>query len=480
MGARKSEFFLADPTFCHKILSTMIIYLIRHRLALIYLALLLRPVYAQEGNTDQISDGESVRARMHYLEKPVVVEASSGPPLNYAPKRQSTDKLEVDLPFSDDSKIVERYSLAIQMIEGNGGVWDSQLVEQLSTLGNLQQQRLNHPAAIEAFRRAIQINRIAQGLHTPDQIPFLENMIDSLVATEDWEQADLYSDYLFFVQHKTYGINDPRLIPALQRLASWNIRAFNLGYGDQLGARLSTAQMLLSAGLRSVVTHYGQRDERTLQYLRDLARSAYYVKMYPEYLAGMDQPEFRARQENLRQKLNSRTIYPRSFSLGEAALKDIINYHIQKNGSVFLIAEAITHLADWYLIFDRRSNAQNRYLQAWSLLSTESDGDQLKEKLFGRVVPLPTFMDGPKNLEMRAPIPKVRSNLKNSTADVSFSVTITGGVRDLDVLTEENEENANLLSRLRRSVRFSKFRPVIENGRPVHSVGHVFRYRYWY
>ena len=253
-----------------------------------------------------------------------------------------------------------------------------------------------------------------------------------------------------------------------------------MGYGDQLGARLSTAQMLLSAGLRSVVTHYGQRDERTLQYLRDLARSAYYVKMYPEYLAGMDQPEFRARQENLRQKLNSRTIYPRSFSLGEAALKDIINYHIQKNGSVFLIAEAITHLADWYLIFDRRSSAQNRYLQAWSLLSTESDGDQLKEKLFGRVVPLPTFMDGPKNLEMRASIPKVRSNLKNSTADVSLSVTIAGGVRDLDVLTEENEENANLLSRLRRSVRFSKFRPVIEKGRPVHSAGHVFRYRYWY
>ena len=238
--------------------------------------------------------------------------------------------------------------------------------------------------------------------------------------------------------------------------------------------------MLLSAGLRIVASHYGRQDERFLQYLRDLARSAYYVKMYPEYLAGMDQPEFRAKQENLRQKLNSRTIYPRSFSLGEAALMDIIKYYIEEDGSVFAIAEAITHLADWYLIFERRADAQERYLQAWSLLSTEANGDELKKSLFGQVTPLPTFIEEPKNLEMRAASPKARSELQYSIADVSFTVSPTGAVRDLVVLAEENEGNANLFSRLRRSVRFSKFRPAIENGRPVSSKGHIFRYRYWY
>ena len=450
------------------------------RVSLIYLMFLLGRVYALESNTDEPSVEETSRVRLYYLEKPVVVDPNSATTLANAFLSQISETEEVDSISNADSETIERYALAIEMIENAGGVWDSQLVEQLSTLGNFQQQRLNHPAAIEAYRRAIQINRIAQGLHTPDQIPFLENMIESLVATEDWEQADLYSDYLFFVQHKVYGINDPRLIPALERLASWNIRAFNLGYGDQLGARLSSAQMLLSAGLRSVAAHYGRRDERFLQYLKDLVRSAYYVKMYPEYLVGIDQPEFRSRQENLRQKLNSNTIYPRSFSLGEAALRDIINYHIEEDGSVFAIAEAITHLADWYLLFDRRANSDNRYLQAWNLLSTEPDGDQLKERLFGNVVPLPTFIERPKNLEMRASNPKIRSNLKYSTADVSFSVSITGAVRNIEVLTEENEENANLLSRLRRNVRFSKFRPVIKKGRPTHSEGHVFRYRYWY
>ena len=448
---------------------------------LIFLLKFGTQAYAQEGVAGQPSV-ETIRStpKLHYLEKPIFIELNNQPNFTKELAIQNSEKAENGFTVGVGDGMTEPFELAIETIEENGGAWDSQLVEQLSSLGSLQQQRLNHPAAIQSFKRAIQISRIAQGLHTPDQIPLLENMIDSLVASENWEQADLYSDYLFSVQHKAYGIDDPRLIPALERLASWNISAFNLGYGDQLGARLSTAQMLLSAGLRAVVSHYGRRDERVLEYLKDLARSAYYVKMYPEFLTGMDQPEFRARQENLKQKLNSFTIYPRSFSLGEAALQDIINYHIQENGSVFAIAEAITHLADWYLLFDRRTIAQRRYLQAWSLLSTEPDGDKLKERLFGNVVPLPTFIDGPKNLEMRASVPKVRSKLNYSIADVSLSVSITGSVRDVTILAEEDEENANVLSRLRRAVRFSRFRPRIESGRPVHSEGHVFRYRYWY
>ena len=444
----------------------------------VLLVVLNSVVFAQAQSDPEVQP--ETRARLYYLEKPVSVEPGLQTTLSLLPARVAYEQGELDPLFGDRDENIERYSLAVEKIEAAGGAWDSGLVEQLTTLGELQQQQFNHLGAIEAYRRAVQINRITLGLHTPDQIPLLENMIDSYVAIENWEQADLYSNYLFFIQHKAYGINDPRVIPAIERLALWNIRAFNMGYGDQLGTRLSTAQMLLSAGLRIVASHYGRQDERFLQYLRDLARSAYYVKTYPEYLVGMDQPEFRAKQENLRQKLNINTIYPRSFSLGEAALQDIIDYHIKEDGSVFAIAEAITHLADWYLIFERRADAQNRYLQAWSLLSTEANGDTLKQNLFGQVVPLPTFIEEPKNLEMRASNPKVRRDLQHSIADVSFTVSSTGSVRDLVILAKEDERNANLFSRLRRSVRFSKFRPAIENGRPVRSEGHVFRYRYWH
>ena len=197
----------------------MNIYLLKLCLIISFLTISRGVLCAQDENIDELLVEDTARARIYYLEKPTVVDSNSSPALTNVPLRQRVKKSENDLPSSAYVENIERYTLAIEMIEDTGGVWDSQLVEQLSTLGDLQQQGLNHPAAIDAYRRAIQINRISQGLHTPDQIPFLENMIDSFVATEEWEQADLYSDYLFFVQHKAYGINDPRLIPALERYA---------------------------------------------------------------------------------------------------------------------------------------------------------------------------------------------------------------------------------------------------------------------
>ncbi len=52
------------------------------------------------------------------------------------------------------------------------------------------------------------------------------------MALGNWEEADTYNNYLFHVQQKAYGLNDPRLIPVLDRLATWNVQAFKIGYGN--------------------------------------------------------------------------------------------------------------------------------------------------------------------------------------------------------------------------------------------------------
>ena len=55
-----------------------------------------------------------------------------------------------------------------------------------------------------------------------------------------------------------------------------------------------------------------------------------------------------------------------------------------------------------------------------------------------------------------------------------------GAPRDVEVLTEETEENARQLSRLRRQIQRAIFRPLIVDGEIESSEGHIFRYRYWY
>ena len=70
--------------------------------------------------------------------------------------------------------------------------------------------------------------------------------------------------------------------------------------------------------------------------------------------------------------------------------------------------------------------------------------------------------------------------LDSDYADLIFDVTDTGEVRDVRTLSAETEDNKNQLSRLRRVVRTSHFRPIIIDGVPQRSANNVFRYRYWY
>ncbi|NKB34604.1 MAG: hypothetical protein GKR91_16040 [Pseudomonadales bacterium] len=452
----------------------------------ISLCLLISPLVISHAQTQAQDAAPEVTQpppppRIRYLEVPVAIEPGVDPQL----PEIAAPVLEIDP--DDDPEFIRRmnsireYSATVDLLEESGGAWESGLAEQLASIGELEQQQGNHLGAIEAFDRGIHINRIANGLHTLDQIPMVERMIDSYLALGNWEQADLYNNYLFFVQQKAYGAEDPRIIPVLDRLATWNMQAFNIGYGDSLGVRLSSAQILFKAAARMVGIHFGRDDERFVRYLRNLAISGYQVSRYPQYLMEVDRPEFRVDQELLRDQVNEGgSILPQGYGIGEAALRDIAQYYEDSSDDVYATAEVITHLADWYLMFERRRTAEAHYLRAWEMLAAEENGDELIQQLFGQVVQIPTFNNAPRNLQISSNTSSTTESLSFSYADVSLTVTASGSARNVEIITEETEENAEILSRLQREVRISKFRPLLEAGEPIRSDEHQFRYRYWY
>lgn len=389
---------------------------------------------------------------------------------------------EVVLDLEDDPESRQRlesireYEAVVADIEITGGVWDRGLIEELTALGSLQQQQGDHPEAIETFGRTIYINRINTGLHSLEQIPSVEHLIESYMAVGNLEQADLYNNYLFYVQQKAYGANDPRIIPVLDRLAKWNIYAFNLGYGEALGMRLSTAMILFNAAARMVGMHYGNNDERYVEYMRGIANSAYLVALNPELMAELNRPKNRNLQQMLRNKLNEiqTAELPKGFTAGARALSTVVNFYRAQEKSVGEVARALVDLGDWYLLFERRRAATEFYTEAWQLLSAIEDGDSQIQQLFDQVVPVPTFVNQTANF---ADVTDTRSS---GFADFVFDVTVFGGVRNIQMLSEESPQNASLLSQIRRRLRNTTYRPIIKQGRPVHSSGNHFRYRYWY
>lgn len=423
---------------------------------------------------------ESIRSRspLLYFDMPVAVEDGLDPVM---PLRPPPVDPESDPEFSMRLDSIREYSSTVSDIELDGGAWDGGLVEELAALGRLQQQQGDHLTAIETLDRAVHVNRINSGLYTLEQIPVVEQLIQSYMALGNWEQADIYNNYLFHVQQKAYGADDPRLIPVLDRLATWNIQAFKIGYGNLRGMRLRQSQIMFNAAARMVGIHFGREDERYINYQRHVANSAFLVASNPDLMLEIDRPEYRNMQQMLAQKLNEqRRVQPPGFRTGERALMEIARFYQEQGDDPYALAEAITHLADWYLIFDRRRGTLENYKLAWDILQELENGEELTEQLFGKVVPLPTFAS---SIEPPAAFYRNEDGtevLNFDYADLTFDVTTSGTVRNVESISEETEENQAQLSKLRISVRSMRFRPLIVDGEPQHSTGNHFRYRYWY
>lgn len=428
--------------------------------------------------TDE-APAEVGRSRLLYIDAPVSIQSGLDSVL---PELPPVTNPEEDPDYGLRTESIRQYGSIVADIEANGGAWDRSLSEELMSLGSLQQQQGDHLEAVETFDRAIHINRINAGLHTLEQIPAIEQLIQSHLVMGNWEEADIYNNYLFYVQQKAFGQNDPRLIPVLDKLATWNIQAFNIGYGELLGVRLREAQILFVAAARMVGAHFGSGDERRVKYLRNIANSSYLLSRNQDLLMELNQPEFRTSQSLLMSKLNevSTWVLPPGFQSGERALEEISDYYREKGGAPYKLAEAITNVADWHLIFGRRKQANEHYQEAWQVLQGQENSEELIDRLFGEVVPLPTFAESVDNPASTYQTKSESDALNHDFADVKFDVTTNGLVRNAQVVSEETVENARHHNRLRSSIRDSYFRPLIVEGKPQRSNGNHFRYRYWY
>ena len=437
-------------------------------------------VHAQEAVEPQESDRS--RSPLLYIDRPVMVVDGVDPvmPLSARFANLESDP-ESDPGFGQRSDSIRQYNSTVTDIELDGGAWDGGLVEELASLGRLQQQQGNHVGAIETLDRAIHVNRINSGLYTLEQIPVVEQLIESHMALGNWEQADVYNNYLFHVQQKAYGFDDPRLIPVLDRLATWNIQAFKIGYGNLLGIKLRQSQIMFNAAARMVVLHFGKDDERFINYQRNIANSAYLVARNPELMMEIDRPEYRNMQQRLAEKFNdSRRVQPAGFRTGERALMEIVMLYQNQGGDTYALAEAITHLADWYLIFGRRLGTMENYQLAWDMLQRLESSEELTQRLFGNVTPLPAFASSIETPDAFYRNEDGSEALSFDYADLTFDVTANGLVRNVKSISEETQDNRMQLGKLRMSVRSMRFRPLVIDGEPQRSSENHFRYRYWY
>lgn len=112
------------------------------------------------------------------------------------------------------------YARALQLLEERLGAASRRLLTPLRGLALTYQAGGRKDAAAPLLERAVAISRRSEGLFNEDQLELLEPLIDSYVATGRLQEAEQAQLYAYQLSERKYR-GDPKLVPALRRLANW-------------------------------------------------------------------------------------------------------------------------------------------------------------------------------------------------------------------------------------------------------------------
>ena len=346
------------------------------------------------------------------------------------------------------------------------------LSEQLLSLGRAQQYEGDHPSAVDSFNRAMHISRINEGLYSLNQVPIIERLIESHVARGDWEEANKSHDYLYWLHKRNYGEDDPRLLPAINKLSEWHLSAYSMNLKDGMFQHLINAHRLFRMATSIISRHYGSHDMRMIDPLRGLAVSNYYYYPQSEHQARAQRQLLDPRASS-DDRLRLEHYVMNSYSSGKKAInrmRDI--YASNPNAPLSAEAEAQIELADWHMLFDRWHSAMKLYKEAYNTLATNPDTSQRADELFARPVALPAMALLHKSAD--TPNPEAGGDY----IVVNFDVSEYGRVKNIDILESQPPEKTRPRIRVRQVLKEAKFRPRFENGEPVITKNLTHRYVY--
>jgi hypothetical protein len=397
----------------------------------------------------------------------------------------ATSLSDVEL-LSDDAIVIENgandrnleqnikaYQASIGEQEALYGAYHPLVGEQLLGLGLLQQNNALYSQAVETLTRALHITRVNEGLETLNQLPIIENLITSNTELGNWEALDQNFSYFYWLNKRAYGVNDPRLLPVINRVAAWNIDAYSKGISTQPFGHLLMAEQMYENGVSIIENKFGEYDSRLIDYFYGIALANYEQAIHANSVEDFEEILHSSRNSNsgaerLIQEQNARTaMIGLAYRDGKRAMERILNI-FQNNSSLPSDAHAMAHLhmGDWFLMFNKNSTARDAYNQAYALM--DKVDLESRDRIFNRPRSLPA---------LKFLLEKDRDEKDvDQYVIASFDVTEAGKTRNVEILEVYPPDDVSLERRAKKTLRSARFRPRYEDGQAVESTGVSIRY----
>ena len=111
----------------------------------------------------------------------------------------------------------------------------------------------------------MQIKRVNEGLYSTSQLLILEQLIESNIASADWEEVDRNYQQLLWIHKRNYDAGDPRLLPVVDMVGRWKLKAYKENLLD--GSAISTigeSEKLFRDTIVILERQYGENDPRLI------------------------------------------------------------------------------------------------------------------------------------------------------------------------------------------------------------------------
>jgi hypothetical protein len=414
-------------------------------------------VYQYQLHADAGSWTEALQDATHETEMARAETPAHSEQLAAALMRKGTAQLKTqDAPGAQAS-----YAEAVAITEYRHGNFHRELVAPLRALGEAYAASNEHASASQAWHRAAVITRRNDGLFNTAQQELLKSICASQTALGKLPEAEQNLQYLWQIQERAYGADDPRVMDALDALGDWYSRIGDFDRSRQI------------YGYALAVVHRKLGDDPAMvPALRGYARS--FVRALTVPGIAKEEPQVMTASATAEFGTPVRAEAPPF--LDPLALPDIGANMLRKAVSILrirsessgdVLAATLLDAGDWYEIRRDPATALTFYKKAWALLNDRSAGES--QQMLDH--PVPIYLLPP------AISRKNRDTAPEEVAEkqvlAEFTVDADGSVQN-PVIVEE-DVGARRSTETLKALRNARYRPRFVNGEPVATTG--VRYR---
>jgi tetratricopeptide (TPR) repeat protein len=333
-----------------------------------------------------------------------------------------------------------------------------ELAEDYFSYGLLLRDDAQYDAAIEAFIDALHIQKVNNGIYSPEQRPALKALFETHYALGNVEEFEDYLERILWVESKNPELEDDFSYKMLVMVGNQYIDQFL----RKPIAGQSSVQTLLRAKHHLNAAFKRHRDKPLTVALMPYGELALISFLESQLLddvdktASLEDPRLRSSRHIDGSELALASYLANSFPRGSGLLRSYLK-KAQTEENLPHVVKALVALGDFNQLFKRHNEAAEYYRLAWTQAQNLPEGHEARA-LLSAPVSLPAFQY---TVDREPVLPTRPTTLIPLRIDIGEN----GKVDDVR-LGNDLEETQKYFSRARRMARRTLFRPVVVDGEP--------------